>query len=133
MKSPVKTPVRLIGIALVLACTAFSFSPVARAEVDIDAKAKDTAKSLVIVDFTLRNENTSREGSGQGIVMSKDGIILVSDSLISESLPKEWITDIKVRLPGKNFEPTPATFLGRTRNRLFAYHQSRQAHRCPAL
>ena len=87
----------------------------ARADgVDIDAKAKSAAQSLVIVDFTLRNENTSRQGSGQGIVLNKDGVDLISDSLISESLPKEWITDIKVRLPGKNFEPTPAKFLGRT-------------------
>lgn len=111
---------RILGISLLLALAALPLA--ARADgVDIDAKAQSVAKSLVIVDFTLRNENTSREGSGQGILLSKDGVILISDSLISESLPKEWITDIKVRLPGKNFEPTPATFLGRTRNRLFAY------------
>jgi len=122
---------RLIGISLVLACAAFSLP--ARAEVDIDAKAKSVAQSLVIVDFTLRNENTSREGSGQGILLSKDGVILISDSLITESLPKEWITDIKVRLPGKNFAPVPAAFLGRTRNRLFAYLKTEKPVDAPAF
>ena len=92
-----------------------------RADVDIDAKAKAVAQSLAIVDFTLRNENSSREDSGQGILLSKEGVILVSGSLVSEALPKEWITEIKVRLPSKNFEAVPAKLIGRTRNRLFAY------------
>jgi transposase len=74
-----------------------------------------------VVDFTLHNENSSREDSGQGILLSSDGVVLISGSLISEQLPKEWITEIKVRLPGKNFEAVPAKLLGRTRNRLFAY------------
>jgi serine protease Do len=109
----------LTAAAATLACLT-AFSP-ARADVDFDAKAKDVAKSLAIVDFTLRNENSSREDSGQGIVLSKDGVVLISGSLISEGLPKEWITEIKVRVPGKNFESVPAHMLGRTRNRLFAY------------
>lgn len=88
---------------------------------DIAAKTEQVVKSLVIVDFTLRNENSSREDSGQGIVISRDGVILISGSLISEGFPKEWVHDIKIRLPGKNFEAFPAKLLGRTRNRLFAF------------
>jgi S1-C subfamily serine protease len=93
----------------------------ARADVDIDAQAHATAQSLVIVDFTLRNENSSRTDSGQGILLSKGGVVLVSGTLISESLPKEWITEIKVRVPADRFQAVPAKMLGRTRNRLFAY------------
>jgi serine protease Do len=93
----------------------------ARADVDLDAKTKDTVKSLVIVDFTLRNENSSREDSGQGILLSKDGVVLISGSLISEALPKEWISEIKVRTPASNFDSVPAKILGRTRDRLFTY------------
>jgi S1-C subfamily serine protease len=93
----------------------------ARADVDLAAKTDDLVKSLVIVDFTLRNENSSREDSGQGLVLTKDGVILIAGNLISEAYPKEWITDIKVRVPAKNFEAVPATMLGRTRNRVFAY------------
>jgi serine protease Do len=107
-----------LAAAAMLACVAAS---PAFAAVDMDAQAKTAAKSLVIVDYTLRNENSSAENSGQGIVLSKDGVILIAGRLISENLPKEWITEIKVRVPGKNFESVPAKLLGRTRNRLFAY------------
>lgn len=92
-----------------------------RADVDIDAKAKDVTKSLVAVEYTLRNENASHEEAGQGILIQKDGIILISGSLMAESYPKEWIKDIKVRLPWKNFTGVSAKFLGRTRDRLFAF------------
>lgn len=92
-----------------------------RADSDIDAKAKDVARSLVSVEFTIHNENISREESAQGIVIHKDGIILISGSTIPESLPKEWIKDLKVRLPSKNFTSVPVTFLGRTQDRQFAF------------
>ena len=108
---------RTLAALLVLAPLAAA----ARADVDIDATARSAAQSLVIVDFTLRNENSSREDSGQGILLSKDGVVLVSGSLISEAYPKEWITEIKVRTPAANFASVPAKILGRTRNRLFAY------------
>src|SRR6185436_12119836 len=112
----------VVSLLAISACAAALSVPTpARAEVDFDAKAKAVAQSLVIVDFTLRNENSSREDSGQGILLNKDGVILISNALISENLPKEWITEIKVRLPGKNFEGIPAKILGRTRNRLYTY------------
>jgi serine protease Do len=118
----------VVASMLAISACAASYSVVssARADADIDAKAKAAAQSLVIVDFTLRNENSSREDSGQGILLNKDGVILIANSLISENLPKEWITEIKVRLPNKNFEAQPAKFLGRTRNRLFAYLKTEQ-------
>src|ERR1051326_1410505 len=113
---------RFSFVATLLAVAACgSFSAATRADVDFDAKAKEVTRSLLIVDFTLRNENSSREDSGQGILLNKDGVILISGSLISENLPKEWIAEIKVRLPGTNFESQPAKFLGRTRDRMFAY------------
>lgn len=99
----------------------FAGGAAARGAADFDALAKTATKSLVVVDFTLRNENTSAESSGQGVVLSKDGVILIAGRLISENLPQEWITEIKVRVPGKNFESVPAKMLGRTRDRLFAY------------
>ena len=124
MLSPLKTlhPGPNAGAKLALAALLLAaLAPAARAQADIDAKAKDTAQSLVIVDFSISNENASREDSGQGILLSKEGVVLISGSLISEAYPKEWIKEIKVRLPGKNFDAVPATLLGRTRNRLFAF------------
>jgi serine protease Do len=125
MKRPVRSVAAFL-LAISASAAALSMTSPARAEVDFDAKAKAVAQSLVIVDFTLRNENSSREDSGQGILLNKDGVILISNSLISESLPKEWLTEIKVRLPNKNFAAQPAKFLGRTRDRLFAYLKTEQ-------
>jgi S1-C subfamily serine protease len=86
---------------------------------------------LVVVEYTARNENVSREESGQGVVVEKekngDGIILVSGSLFPDSLPKEWVKDIKVRLASKDFASVPAKLLGRTQDRLFAFLKTDEA------
>src|SRR5271154_6217708 len=106
----------------VLAAIACSAAPqFACADADISAKAAEVTKSLVAVEYTARNENVSREENGQGILIDKSGVILVSGSFISEIIPKEWIKDLKVRLPLKDFTSVPATFLGRTQDRLFAF------------
>ncbi len=112
---------RLTSVCLMAAVLAAASSARVRADVDIDARAKEVTKSLVAVEYTLRNENASHEEAGQGILVQKDGVILISGSLMSENYPKEWIKDIKVRLPWKNFTSVSAKFLGRTRDRLFAF------------
>jgi hypothetical protein len=88
---------------------------------DIDAKAKEVARSILIVEYTMRNENASRQESGQGLLIHKDGIVLVSGGLLPESFPKDWVKDLKVRLPLKDFTSMPAKLLGRTQDRLFAF------------
>jgi len=107
-------------LLIAAALATFTATP-ARAQVDIDAKAQEVAKSLVIVEYTLRNENVAREESGQGILIHADGVILISGSLINESIPRDYIKDIKVRLPQKNFASIPVKFLGRTQDRVFAF------------
>jgi serine protease Do len=92
-----------------------------RAAVDLDAKAAEVVKSMVVVEYTLRNENASQEQTGLGLVIGKGGVILIAGSLFPENLPHEWVRDVKVRLPGKNFSSVPAKLLGRTRDRLFAF------------
>lgn len=88
--------------------------------VDIDAAARSVRDSLVLVEWHYRDENQSREEVGQGIVVGKD-TVLVWGGLISENIPRDYIRDIKIRQPRKNFARVNATFLGRTQNRLFAY------------
>jgi S1-C subfamily serine protease len=105
-------------LALLTAATLSAQS--AKADTDIDAKAKEVAKSLVVVEYTIRNENASAQESGQGILISKD-VILISGALIPEALPKDWLKELKVRLPLKNFTSVPAKFLGRTQDRMFAF------------
>lgn len=113
---------RRIGLAAVLAALAAGGTQRVRAAgADIAALTDQAMKSLVQVEYTFRNENTSREEVGQGIVLNKEGVVVISGGLIPEGMPKEWIKDVKVRLPGKQFTTVPAKFLGRTMNRLFAY------------
>jgi len=106
----------------------------ARADaVDVDKLSTETAKSLVLVEYTYRNENASREESGQGIVLSKDGVVLISGGLIPESAPKDYIKGIKIRLPGKPVGTIPAEFLGRTVDRIFAYVKAEKPLNVPPL
>jgi len=54
--------------------------------VEVDATAKTVQKSLVMVEWIYRDENNSRERMGQGIVVSKD-TVLVWGNFISETRP----------------------------------------------
>jgi len=106
----------------------------ARAEApDVAALADKARKSLVLVEYTLRNVNVSRDESGQGIVVSKDGVVVIAGSCLPEALPKEWTKDLKVRLPSKRFTTVPATLLGRTPDRLFAYVKTSEPIDVPPL
>lgn len=100
--------------------------------VNIDAASKNVQKSLVLVEWIYRDENTSRERTGQGIVVNND-TVLVWGNLISENTPKEYVKGIKIRLPGKNFETVKGTLLGRTQNRLFAYIKAEKPLDAPPL
>jgi serine protease Do len=122
-------------LCTLLAAGLLAAAPVrpAHADVDLDAKAAEVVKSMVVVEYTLRNENASQEQSGQGLVVGKGGVILIAGSLIPESVPHEWIRDIKIRLPSKNFSSVPAKFLGRTRDRLFAFIKTTDAIDAPVF
>ncbi len=127
---------KLIPAAAGLLLTLVAAMPVFAADADIPAKADDVTKSLVAVEYTARNENVSREESGQGILVKSDSsgsVILVAGSLISENLPKEWIKDLKVRQPLKNFTSVDAKFLGRTQDRLFAFLKTTKPIEAPVF
>ena len=126
--------------ALVLALAGLLAAPglvqaqaAAPATVDRAAIARQAVKSLVLVEFTFSNENNSSDEAGQGIVVSPDGVVLVSGSLFPDTMPKEWTKDIKLRLPGKDDTTVPATFLGRTKDRLFAYLKADEPIGAPPL
>ena len=105
---------------------------VSSGNVDIDAVAQKVRKSLVLVEWRYEDENTPREEIGHGIVVSPD-TVLVWGGLISESIPKDYVKSIKIRLPGKNFTTVKATLLGRTQNRLFSYIKAEKPLDAPAL
>ena len=100
---------------------------------DVGKLVDKTLPSLVMVEYTAHNENLSREEVMQGIVVSKDGVVIVPGSMLPEALPKEWIKDLKIRVPGKQFAPVPATILGRTADRSFVYLKARDPINAPPL
>ncbi len=100
---------------------------------DIGKLVDKTLPSLVLVEYTAHNENLSREEVMQGIVASKDGVVIIPGAMLPESLPKEWIKDLKIRLPGKQFTTVPATILGRTADRSFVYVKAREPINAPPL
>ncbi|MEI8196838.1 MAG: PDZ domain-containing protein, partial [Phycisphaerae bacterium] len=125
---------RFTSVALVLAVAAAALGTtlgVGRAVAEVTTLPAATGipqymdpglKSLVLVEYTLRNENASHEEVGQGIVVDEQaGVVLVAGAFIPEGVPMEWVKDIKIRVPNKKFTTIPAQFLGRTANRLFAY------------
>lgn len=107
--------------ALLAACILSASAATTRAETDLSALTDKTARSIVLVEYTWRNENASREEHGQGLVLNKDGLILIPGSLIPEQLPHEYVKEIKIRVASGDFSTVNATLLGRTTNRLFAY------------
>ncbi len=113
-----------VALSLVGALFLAALSPVVRAAettTDLAALTQKATKSIVLVEYTWRNENVSREEHGQGLVLDKEGLILIPGSLIPEQLPSEYLKAIKIRVPADHFSPVKATLLGRTTNRLFAY------------
>lgn len=107
--------VLLASVALCIAAQS------AQADVDLAVLTEKTARSIVLVEYTWRNENASREEHGQGLVLNKDGLVLIPGTFIPEQLPRDYVREIKVRVPAAHFTTVKATLLGRTANRLFAY------------
>jgi len=123
----------LLPVATLCSLALCASSAFAGDAVDLDALTRKTAKSLVLVEYTYKNDNTVRQDEAQGIALNKDGVIAISGSFISEGTPRDFIKDIKVRGPGKQFKEIPATFLGRTTDRLFAFVKADEPIDCEPL
>jgi len=108
------------AVAFSVCCIFLQFVPL-QAEVPMVERFTSVARSLVVVEYSIRNELGSHELIGQGILLNRDGVILVAGDLFNEGFPTAWYQDIKIREPGRQSVAIPATFLGRTRDRLFGY------------
>ncbi len=94
----------------------------AAASADLTQVAANVAKSLVYVQYTAENEfHKTRKANGQGVLLTKSGVVLVSQELFPIELPSYYIKTITIRLPRGSYAKIPATFLGRSANNLFAY------------
>lgn len=73
------------------------------------------AESLVVVQYTWESELGRREVAGPGIIVSEDGTVMTSLSLVDLRIPDEQMKDFKIIVPRMDAdnEELDAEFLGR--------------------
>lgn len=69
--------------------------------------------SLVIVRFTYDGELGRRELFTSGVVVSADGLVMVSSAFTPGQIPDQQMTDFKIILPGDDETEIKAEFQGR--------------------
>jgi S1-C subfamily serine protease len=78
-----------------------------------DKLLKDVTPSLVAVQYTYEGELGRREFVGAGLVVTGDGLVMTSISLMPPMLPDEQMKDFKIILPGDDLTELDAEFVGR--------------------
>ncbi len=124
------------AVAALIAGTALAAQGAPRRGHDrqVAAWAKRAVKSVVVVEYTAENElRQSKHVYGQGIVVGRDGVILISGDLIPDELPHQYIHKLKIRLPEDHFKAVSAEFLGRTKNHLFSFIKVKHPVNLPPL
>ncbi len=112
-----------LGVLLAMT-TAADAAPAAGtvAHVNLAKFIPSIVRSLVFVQYTAKDEfNKSSKVDGQGLVLNKQGVVLVSGSLIPPILPLSYIHHLKICIPGGKLQKVNATYLGRTVSGLFCY------------
>ena len=94
----------------------------ASAPPSVAKRIPEIARSLVVVQYTAENEfHKTNKLSGQGIVLNKKGVVLVSSDLIPQDIPLDYIRHLKIRIALGDMPKIPAEYLGRTVDGLFCY------------
>jgi len=94
----------------------------ASAAPSVAERVPEIARSLVVVQYTAENEfHKTNKLSGQGVVLNKKGVVLVSSDLIPQDIPLDYIRHLKIRIAQGDMPKIPAEYLGRTVDGLFCY------------
>ena len=94
----------------------------ASAPPSVAKRIPEIARSLVVVQYTAENEfHKTNKLSGQGVVLNKKGVVLVSSDLIPQDIPLDYIRHLKIRIALGDMPKIPAEYLGRTVDGLFCY------------
>jgi serine protease Do len=78
-----------------------------------DKLLKDVTPSLVAVQYTYEGELGRRDFVGAGLVVSEDGLVMTSISLMPPMLPDEQMKEFKIVIPGDDLNEIDAEFVGR--------------------
>jgi serine protease Do len=74
---------------------------------------KEASPSLVAVQYTYEGELGRQELTGAGVIVSDDGLVMMSISVTPTSLPDEQLKSFKILIPGDEEKEFEATFIGR--------------------
>src|SRR5262245_19178442 len=69
--------------------------------------------SLVVVQYTFDSELGRQELSTGGIVISADGLVIISSAVTPNAMPDEQMKDFKIIIPGDDETEIEAEFQGR--------------------
>ncbi len=135
--SPVKTWLKcMLTIAVPAILTFWAGAAVSFGAVhpDMATAVGRISKSLVVVEYTAENElHKTSKVSGQGIVLTKSGVVLVSGSLLPDELPLAYVRHLVIRMPRGTLRKIPAEFLGRTSDDSFCYIKALKPLNLPPL
>lgn len=116
----------------VLIVTALFMTPAALRAADASpgkAIYDKVSPSLVAVEYTWETELGRRELTGAGVVVSDEGLVMVSIGFIHTSIPDAQMTDFKIIVPQKDGEPdeVEAELLGRDERTDLAFVKAKSA------
>ena len=98
------------------------------------AQIQQVAKSLVIVKYTAENEfKKSTKLSAQGIILNKQGVVMVTSDLFPLALPLSYFHHLKIKLPTGRMKSVPAEYLGRSPDGVMCYVRALKPLNLPPL
>jgi len=98
------------------------------------AQIDHIAKSLVWVKYTAENEfKKSTKLRAQGIVLNKQGVVMVTSDLFPDALPLSYFHHLKIKLPFGHMKSVPAKYLGRSPDGVMCYVKTLKPLHLPPL
>ncbi len=92
------------------------------------------AKSLVWVKYTAENEfKKSTKLRAQGIILNKQGVVMVTSALFPAGLPLSYFHHLKIKLPFGRMKTVPAKYLGRSPDGVMCYVKALKPLHLPPL
>ncbi|HVT88149.1 MAG TPA: PDZ domain-containing protein [Tepidisphaeraceae bacterium] len=119
-------------IVVVLAVLA----PLSRAAVD-PRTARElydrVTPSIVVVQYTWDGERGRQELNTSGIVVSEDGLVMISMAATPPQMPDEQMKDFKIIIPGDDETEVTAQFVGRDERTGMSFVKSTESRKWTAL
>ncbi len=129
----INQPITALAITIALGSGMAAFARTSEASVP-PARIDHVAQSLVWVKYTAENEfKKSTKLRAQGIILNKQGVVMVTSALFPASLPLSYFHHLKIKLPFGRMKTIPATYLGRSPDGVMCYVKALNPLNLPPL